>query len=167
MLLPRCVGLTRKRCSMLNLTLFWTSVPARTHSLSWATSILTLALRELATSYVLVAMARNNNSTLLLNFTKSRRLRIAGSWYQTPKMHRWTCYSNAGRVAKEIDHILVSTCWRILQNCRVFQSAEFFATDHRLVVATLKLHVKSRKISRCDTNVYHLENLKNLICAHE
>ena len=54
-------------------------------------------------------------------------------------------YSNAGGVAKEIDHILVSTRWRILQNCRVFRSAEFFATDHRLVVASLKLHIKSRK----------------------
>ena len=43
----------------------------------------------------------------------------------------------------------------------------FFATDHRLVVATLKLHVKSRKISRCDHNVFHLEKLKDLPCVHE
>ena len=56
-------------------------------------------------------------------------------------LHRWTWYSNAGGVAKEIDHILVSTRWRVLQNCRIFRSAEFLATDHRLVVATLKLHV--------------------------
>ena len=48
-----------------------------------------------------------------------------------------------------------------------FRSAEFFATDHRLVVAILKLHVKSRKISRYDHNVFHLEKLKDLTCAHE
>ncbi|KAG0728289.1 Craniofacial development protein 2 [Chionoecetes opilio] len=77
---------------------------------------------------------RNTNSSLLLNFARSRRLRIAGSWYQRPELHRWTWYSNAGGVAKEIDHILVSTRWRILQNCRVYRSAEFFGTDHRLVV---------------------------------
>ena len=110
---------------------------------------------------------RNTNSSLLLNFARSRRLRIAGSWYQRPELHRWTWYSNAGGVAKEIDHILVSTRWRILQNCRVFRSAEFFATDHRLVVATLKLHVKSRRIPRCDHTVFHLEKLKDLACAHE
>ena len=41
------------------------------------------------------------------------------------------------------------------------------AINHRLVVAILKLHVKSRKISRCDHNVFHLEKLKDLLCAHE
>ena len=82
-------------------------------------------------------------------------------------LHRWTWYSNAGGAAKEIDHILVSTRWKILQNCRVYRSAEFFATDHRLVVATFKLHVKSRKISRCDHNVFHLEKLNDSSCVHE
>ena len=67
---------------------------------------------------------RNDNSSFLLNFARSRRMRIAGSWYQRPALHRWTWYSNVGGVAKEIDHILVSTRWRILQNCRVFRSAK-------------------------------------------
>ena len=49
----------------------------------------------------------------------------------------------------------------------MYQSAKFFANDHRLVVATLKLHVKSRKISRCDQNVFQLEKLKDLSSAHE
>lgn len=110
---------------------------------------------------------RNTNSSLLLDFARSRRLRIAGSWYQRPELHRWTWYSNAGGVAKEIDHILVSTRWRILQNCRVFRSAEFFATDHRLVVASLRLHVKSRRLSRCNQPAFHLEKLKDLACAQE
>ena len=48
-----------------------------------------------------------------------------------------------------------------------FTSDKFFAIDHRLVVVTLKLHVKSRKISRCDHNVFHLEKLKDSSCAHE
>ena len=49
--------LMRKRCSTLNLTLFWISAPGGTHPLPWAISMLLLALRELATSYVLVLMA--------------------------------------------------------------------------------------------------------------
>ena len=59
---------------------------------------------------------RNTNSSLLLNFAKFRMSRIAGSWYQRSEPHRWTWYSNAGGVAKEINHILISTCWRILQD---------------------------------------------------
>ena len=31
---------------------------------------------------------RNDNSSFLLNFARSRRLRIAGSWYQRPALHR-------------------------------------------------------------------------------
>ena len=48
-----------------------------------------------------------------------------------------------------------------------FWSAEFFATHHRLIVATLKLHVKSRKPPRCDHTMFHLEKLKDLTCAEE
>lgn len=110
---------------------------------------------------------RNVNSSLFLNFAKSRRLRIGGSWFQRRDPRRWTWYSNAGGVAKEIDHILVSTRWRILQNCRVFRSAEFFATDHRLVVATLRIHIRSKKIPRCNSPRLHLEKLRDPVCAQE
>ena len=36
--------------------------------------------------------------------------------------------------------------WRMLQNCRVYWSAQFLNTDHRLVVATLKFPHKSRRM---------------------
>jgi len=71
---------------------------------------------------------------------------VAGSWFQRPQAHHWTSYSNAGGVAKEIDHVLVDGCWRIIQNCREYRSAQFLNTDHRLVVATLKLQFKSRRM---------------------
>ena len=41
------------------------------------------------------------------------------------------------------------------------------ATYHRLVVASLKLHVKSRKPPRYNHTVFHLEKLKDLTCAQE
>ncbi|XP_069972960.1 uncharacterized protein [Penaeus vannamei] len=65
-----------------------------------------------------------------------------------PDPHRWTWYSDAGNAAKEIDPILVSPRWRILQNCRVYRSAEFCGTDHRLVVATLQVHFKTPQLDR-------------------
>ena len=68
---------------------------------------------------------------------------IAGSWFQRPDLHRWTWYSNTGYARKEIDHVLVGSRWRLVQNCRVYRSAQFLSTDHRLVVATLKIWFKS------------------------
>ncbi len=42
--------------------------------------------------------------------------------------------------------MLVDGHWRMIQNCRVYRSAQFLNTDHRLVVATLKLQIKSRRM---------------------
>ena len=36
---------------------------------------------------------------------------MADSWFQNPQDHRWTLYSDAGGVAKEIDHVLVDSHW--------------------------------------------------------
>ena len=88
----------------------------------------------------------NQNSTKFLDFARSRGLREAGSWFQCPQAHRWTWYSNAGGVAKEIDHVLVDGRWRMIQNCRVYRSAQFLNTDHSLVVATLMLQLKSGRM---------------------
>ena len=88
----------------------------------------------------------NQNSTKFLDFARSHGLRVAGSWFQHPQAHRWTWYSNAGGVAKEIDHVLVDGHWRTTQNCRVDWSAQFLNTDHRHVVATLKLQLKSGRM---------------------
>ena len=71
---------------------------------------------------------------------------MAGSWFQYPQAHCWIWNSNAGGVAKEIDFVFVNGRWRMIQNCRVYRSAQFLNTDHRLVVATLKLQLKSRRM---------------------
>ena len=49
-------------------------------------------------------------------------------------------------MANEIDDMLVDGRWRMIQNCMVYRSAQFLNTDHRLVVATLKLQLKSRRM---------------------
>ena len=56
----------------------------------------------------------NQNSTKFLDFARSCGLRVAGSWFQHPQAHRWTWYSNAGGVAKEIDHVHVDGHWRMV-----------------------------------------------------
>ena len=49
-------------------------------------------------------------------------------------------------MANEIDHVLVDGHWGMIQNCKVYQRSQFLNTDHRLVVATLKLQLKSRRM---------------------
>lgn len=97
---------------------------------------------------------------LFRDFTRSRRSRISGCWYQCSNPHHWTWYGDAGTVAKEINHIFVSTRWRILQNCKVYWTAEFCGTDLRLVVAILRLHFKTPRHSNVYPRVFHLDRMK-------
>ena len=88
----------------------------------------------------------NEKNAKFLDFARSHGFMVAGSWFQRPQAHRWTWYSNACGVAKEIDHVLIDGRWRMIQNCRVYRNAQFINNDHRLVVATLKFHLKSRRM---------------------
>ena len=87
--------------------------------------------------------ARDESSLFMLDFAKSRGLRIAGSWFQRSDSRRFTWYQRGTSVRKEIDHVLVDGRWSLLQNCRVFQSAQLFNADHRLLIATLKLRLRA------------------------
>ena len=49
-------------------------------------------------------------------------------------------------MAKDIEHVLDDGRWRMIQNCRVYQRAQFLNIDHRLVVATLKSQLKSGRM---------------------
>ena len=42
--------------------------------------------------------------------------------------------------------MLIDGHWRMIHNCRVYRRAQFLNTDHRLVVASLKLQLKSRRM---------------------
>ena len=88
----------------------------------------------------------NQNINKFLDFARSHGLRVAGSWLQHPQDHRWTLFSNAGGVAKEIDHVLVECHWRMIQTCRVHRSAQFLNTTHRIGVANLKLQLISTRM---------------------
>ena len=88
----------------------------------------------------------NQHSTKFLDFARSHGFGVAGSLFLCPQAHRWTWYSNTGGVAEDMDHVLVDDCWRMIQNCRIYRSALFLNTDHRLAVATLKFQLKSRRM---------------------
>ena len=83
----------------------------------------------------------NDNTERLLNFCVGAGFRVAGSWFERRNIHRYTWYSNDGMTAKKIDHILVNTRWKAVQNCRVYRSMEF-NSDHRPVVATVAIKLR-------------------------
>lgn len=100
------------------------------------------------------AGANSENSLRFRDFARSQKLRTSGFWYQHSDLrHR---YSDVGNAAKEINHIVVGSCWKSLQNCRVYRNAEFCGTDHRFVVANLRVHFKTRSNN---PRMIHLDRL--------
>ena len=85
--------------------------------------------------------AANDNSDRMLSFRRRHRLLISGLWFRRKDIHQYSWYSNDGNTRKEINHILVETRWKSIANCQVFRSLEF-PSDHRPVVAQIKLHLK-------------------------
>ena len=75
----------------------------------------------------------NDNSARLLDFCLGADLRVAGSWFERHDIHRFSWYSYDGQTAKEIDHVLVNTHWKVIQNYPVYRSMEF-DSDHRPLV---------------------------------
>ena len=81
-----------------------------------------------------------SNGERLLDLCALHRLKITGYWFRRRNIHRWTWISNDCRTKKELDYIIVSARWNIVQNCRVYRSADCGNnTDHRLVAATCSL----------------------------
>lgn len=67
-----------------------------------------------------------------------------------------------GVFAKGVDHILVSTCWRFSQSYIVYLYVKFFATNHRLFIVTLRIHVKSQMLTICHVRDTPLQGVENL-----
>ena len=84
-----------------------------------------------------------SNGEPLLDLCALHRLKITGSWFRRRNINRWTWISNDCRTKKELDYIIVSARWNIVQNCRVYRSVDCGThTVHRLVAATCSLRLK-------------------------
>ena len=91
---------------------------------------------------------RCDNGERLINFAASNHLVVSNTRFQHPKRHLLTWYSNDGRTAGQIDHILVRARWiSSIEDCRAYRGAETGnagGSDHTLVRAKFKLHLSSR-----------------------
>ena len=96
---------------------------------------------------------RNDNGERLLRLCVASGLTVAGSWFRRSLKRRLSWYSPDGKTKKELDHILVGTRHKLVNNCRVYRSAEF-NTDHRLVVATIQVRMR-QEVSRAPHSIKH------------
>ena len=91
---------------------------------------------------------RCENGDRLINFADLNRLCISSTRFQHPRRHLLTWYSNDGRTAHQIDHILIRSRWASsIEDCRAYRGAETGnkgGSDHMLVRAKLKLHLTRR-----------------------
>ncbi|GAA6097856.1 craniofacial development protein 2-like, partial, partial [Tachysurus ichikawai] len=88
----------------------------------------------------------NDNGNRLLLLCHYNNLCVADTWFPQKLIHYWTWYSPDGRTRKASDHILISRRWKsVVTNCRVYRGAELGNTDHRLLVAHLKLKLRANQ----------------------
>ncbi len=113
----------------------------------------------------------NDNGNRLLLLCHHNNLCVADTWFPRKLIHHWTWYSPDGRTRKASDHILISRRWKsFVTNCRVYRGAELGNTDHRLLVAQLKLSCEptstSRLSPRLDSSLLSDPNIaKDFCCA--
>ncbi|XP_068674523.1 uncharacterized protein [Montipora foliosa] len=88
----------------------------------------------------------NNDRECLADFCLNNDLVIGGTIFPHKNIHKLTWRSPKGGSLNQIDHIIINGKWQpSLENVRVFRRADA-ASDHNLVVATVKL--KLRKAMR-------------------
>ncbi|GAA6086232.1 craniofacial development protein 2-like [Tachysurus ichikawai] len=110
------------------------------------------------------ATLSNNNGNRLLLFCHYNNLCVADTWFPQKLICYWTWYSPDGRTRKALDHILISRHWKsVVTNCRVYRGAELRNTDHRLLVAHLKLKLRANQhtktLPRLDSSLLSDSNI--------
>lgn len=85
----------------------------------------------------------NENGELFTDFCSFNDLVIGGTIYPHRKIHKTTWTSPDGKTENQIDHFTIDRKWRrSMQDVRVRRGADA-ASDHQLLVATLKTKLRS------------------------
>lgn len=91
----------------------------------------------------------NDNGNRLLLLCHHNNLCVVDTWFPLKLIHHWTWYSPDGRTRKALHHILISRRWKpFVTNCHVYLGAELGNTDHRLLVAQLKLKLRANQLTK-------------------
>src|SRR5688572_32069994 len=81
----------------------------------------------------------------LVEFCEGNNMGIMNTWFQQPKRRLYTWTSPDGKYRNQIDYILINKKWKnTIRDVRTKPGADC-GTDHKLLVATLKIKLKKLK----------------------
>ena len=88
---------------------------------------------------------RNERGDALEDFCQSNNLIIGNTLFQQPPRRLWTWKSPGDTVRNQIDYFLIKERWRSSLTCVKTRPGADCGSDHQLLVAHLKLKLKSKK----------------------
>ena len=108
----------------------------------------------------------NENGELVTDFCAFNDLVIGGTIFPHKQVHKTTWVSPDTKTEYQIDHITIARKWRkSLLDVRVRRGADA-ASDHRLVLATLKVKLKSfRDMTNRPLSKFNIQSLKTKVKA--
>ena len=88
----------------------------------------------------------NRNGKLLEELLLERGLEIANTRFQKRKGKLWTYQSDMNQQRSQIDFIICRRKWRnTVKNCEAYSSFQSIGSDHRVVIAQIKLSLRTSK----------------------
>ena len=104
----------------------------------------------------------NENGEIFTDFCAFNNLVIGGSIFPHKDIHKATWISPDGKTRNQIDHITVASKWRrSLQDTRAMRGADA-ASDHHLVMGTMKIKLRAFKDSCSKPHIkYNTQKLGN------
>ena len=93
---------------------------------------------------------RNENGDRLVNFCRKHNLFVTNTWFQQKRTAQHTWISPGGRIKNQTDFVLVDNRFRNgVQNSKAMPGAHC-ETDHKPVIARLKIKLQSQEIEQDD-----------------
>ena len=84
----------------------------------------------------------NNNATKIIEFTVSKVLNVRSTTFPHKEIHKETRYSTDGKIANQIDHVLISSRFRsAITDIRVLRGSDI-GSDHNLLKVNFKVKLR-------------------------
>ncbi len=88
----------------------------------------------------------SDNGLRLLDLCATNDLCVLGTFFQHKRIHQYTWYQRGTDHRSQIDHILIRRRWfSSVDDTRVYRGGEFSNSDHRLLVAKMKLRLSTKR----------------------
>ena len=98
--------------------------------------------------------ASNRNGQHLIDFMIENRLTCLNTNFQKREGKLWT-YTYANKSKAQIDYVLINRKWKnSAMNCEAYSSFEGVSSDHRIVMAKVRLSLRKNATRKATTKHY-------------